>query len=57
MRSLTLKKETLAELGADELALVVGAAQTLKGCFNSDLRSCLPTDSCLTGTETYNLCQ
>lgn len=64
MRRLTLKKETLAELGAAELSVVVGASFPSKyDCTESyqvcnplsrdvcvvSLRTCLPTnDACFT---------
>ena len=39
MRKLSLRKESLAELSTDELAVVVGGAQT---------RVCVVTDPCIT---------
>ena len=50
MRRLALRKETLAELTAEELDGVVGAAQevTKTSCICSDFASCLPTYDCPT---------
>ena len=51
MRKLTLRKESLAELTTDELAGVVGAAET-KICVThrcitpGSLTQCLPTHDC-----------
>ncbi len=50
-RKLTLKKETLAELGTDDLAQVVGGQDIsrLSGCVQcgSDFQACTPTNRCV----------
>ena len=51
MRKLTLKKETVVELGSDDLAAVVGGGNTEKLCI-SGIVSCLPTREC----PTYDAC-
>ncbi|HVF03438.1 MAG TPA: class I lanthipeptide [Frankiaceae bacterium] len=51
MRKLSLRKESLTELTTDELAVVVGAAET-KICVThrcitpASLTECLPTNGC-----------
>ena len=49
MRKLTLKKETLAELSAADLAEVVGAMNKITQVCGSDLVACVPTYRCPTG--------
>lgn len=46
MRRLALKKETLAELGAADLAHVVGGAATKDGCLTNEVRVCFGTVNC-----------
>lgn len=51
MRTLNLKKETLAELSSEELDAVVGGAQEVtknSNCFCSDFAPCYPTYRCAT---------
>lgn len=43
MRKLTLKKETLTELSADDLLSVLGGAGTQTCAVCSDFASCFPT--------------
>jgi hypothetical protein len=54
-RTLSLKREALAELTTDELGSVAGASGlTCAVCLpQSDFAKCLPTDRCFTGTTTY----
>lgn len=46
MRSLTLKKEILAELTSEDLAAVVGAANNITQVCGSDFAPCYPTYRC-----------
>lgn len=48
MRKLSLKKETLADLSADELDRVVGGLGVTQNsqCFCSDFAACFPTYDC-----------
>jgi hypothetical protein len=55
MRALRLRKETLTELTAEDLTLVVGAMQEITKYCGSDFAPCFPTYRCPTNDCTQSL--